>query len=160
MRQQKVHNEYKVKAHNADKDFNDFDDTPNSGPVATRLSSFGRIKGLVSGAFGEGSTDLHDLCEQMASSAASHRSYELGARTIDEGKSRAKTYIQDNRCRDDERNISSSDPQVVYGHIRQRRRQTSSSKTSLGKNHVEHQQPDLRHQTQLRLQTSRMAVVT
>ena len=79
VRQQKVHNEYKVKAHKADKDFNDFDGTPNSGPVATRLSSFGRIKGLVSGTFGEGSTDLHDLCEQMASSPVSHRSYELGA---------------------------------------------------------------------------------
>ena len=93
VRQQKVHGDYKAKANKADEEFNNFTGPRHTGPVATRLSSFGRIKGLVCGAFGEGSSDLHDLCEQMASSSVGRSSCELGARTTDEAKSRAKRHI-------------------------------------------------------------------
>ena len=38
------------------------------GPLQRRLESFGDLKGLVVGAFGEGSEDLHNLIKTLAES--------------------------------------------------------------------------------------------
>ena len=40
------------------------------GPVQRKLEGFGEIKGLVFGAFGEGSEDVHTLVQSLASSRA------------------------------------------------------------------------------------------
>ena len=40
------------------------------GPVQRKLESFGNIKGLVFGAFGEGSKDVHSLVQSLATSSA------------------------------------------------------------------------------------------
>ena len=37
-----------------------------TGPLVTRLKSFGRLRGLVVGAWGEGSQDLHSLLDTLA----------------------------------------------------------------------------------------------
>ena len=39
-----------------------------TGPVETKLASLGEVKGLVVGAFGEGSEDLHTLIHHLATS--------------------------------------------------------------------------------------------
>ena len=40
------------------------------GPVQRKLESFGEVKGLVFGAFGEGSEDVHSLVQSLASCRA------------------------------------------------------------------------------------------
>ena len=37
-----------------------------TGPVETKLGSMGEVKGVVVGAFGEGSEDLHSLIHHLA----------------------------------------------------------------------------------------------
>ena len=37
-----------------------------TGPLVTRLRTFGRLRGLVVGAWGEGSRDLHSLLDTLA----------------------------------------------------------------------------------------------
>ena len=39
-----------------------------TGPVETKLGSLGEVKGVVVGAFGEGSDDLHSLIHHLAAS--------------------------------------------------------------------------------------------
>ena len=38
------------------------------GPVETKLGTLGEVKGIVVGAFGEGSDDLHSLIHHLATS--------------------------------------------------------------------------------------------
>ena len=58
--------EYLRKARKIDRDIIETDE--EVGPVERRLGEFGQLKGLVVGAFSEGSEDLHSLIQQMAES--------------------------------------------------------------------------------------------
>ena len=60
-------NEYIMKARNTDQKYCG---TPRDtiGPVETKLGTLGAIRGLVVGAFGEGSDDLHALIHHLATS--------------------------------------------------------------------------------------------
>ena len=60
-------NEYIMKARNTDQKYCG---TPRGtiGPVETKLGTLGAIRGLVVGAFGEGSDDLHALIHHLATS--------------------------------------------------------------------------------------------
>ena len=61
--------EYRRKAREADRVFGSQD--PNAvGPVERKLMQFGEVIGLVVGAFGEGSEDVHMLIQQMAENRA------------------------------------------------------------------------------------------
>jgi hypothetical protein len=77
-RQDKVNKEYAKKAEKVDSKFNG---TPQGqqGPVAAKLSSFGRVHGLIFGAFGDVSKDVVDLVHYTAEHAAPHRWREMGA---------------------------------------------------------------------------------
>jgi len=50
------------------------------GPVTQKLASYGRIRGLVFGAFGEASPDVHELAEVLATSSASRQWVRMGSR--------------------------------------------------------------------------------
>lgn len=76
-----------------DVEYNNYKGRRNLGPVALKLSSFGRVKGLACGAFGEGSTDLHDLCNKLAGSAALNKYSDMGAASAKDAKSRATRYV-------------------------------------------------------------------
>ena len=62
--------EYRRKARNVDRDFVG---TPEGtvGPVERRLEEYGELLGLVVGAWGEGSEDLHNLVQLLAESRVS-----------------------------------------------------------------------------------------
>ena len=84
----------KLTARTIDEDFNgypSFDNQP--GPVQLKLTSFGRVKGLVCGEFGEGSPDLHKLCDKIADVAASTKFMEMDAISMKTAKSRASRYV-------------------------------------------------------------------
>ena len=55
----------------------------NVGPVERKLLQFGDVIGLVVGAFGEGSEDLHDLVQQMAESRATSMELKRGREATD-----------------------------------------------------------------------------
>ena len=57
--------EYRRKAKNVDKDFVGTADG-EVGPVERKLAEYGELLGLVIGAWGEGSEDLHDLLQVIA----------------------------------------------------------------------------------------------
>ena len=57
------------------------------GPILTRLRSFGRVRGLVYGAYGEASADVHDLLRTAAHEMAERTWRLLGARSADEMRS-------------------------------------------------------------------------
>ena len=61
--------EYRRKARNADRIYGGHN-SDNIGPVERKLLQFGDVIGIVVGAFGEGSEDLHDLIQQLAESRA------------------------------------------------------------------------------------------
>ena len=90
--QGKVTAQYRAKARKIDEEFNNHTGG-NPGPVGLKLSSFGRVRGLVCGAFGEGSNDLHKLCKKIIVSAASHRFSDLGATSCEMAKVRATRYV-------------------------------------------------------------------
>ena len=92
VRQGKVHSQYHAKAKKIDSRFNNHSGN-SPGPVSLKLSSFGRVRGLVCGAFGEGSPDLHRLCDKIAETAASTKYQDLVALTIKDAKSRASNYV-------------------------------------------------------------------
>ena len=66
-RAQELNGEYISKARSTDRQYCG---TPDGtiGPVETKLARLGDVKGLVVGAFGEGSDDLHALIHHLASS--------------------------------------------------------------------------------------------
>ena len=90
--QGKVTAQYRTKARKIDREFNNHAGR-NPGPVGLKLSSFGRVRGLVCGAFAEGSNDLHKLCQKIIVSAASHRFSDLGATSCEMAKVRAVRYV-------------------------------------------------------------------
>ena len=60
-----MHNEYVLKARNTDQQY--CGTAPGTtGPVETKLGTLGEVKGVVVGAFGEGSDDLHSLIHHLA----------------------------------------------------------------------------------------------
>ena len=92
VRQAKVNAEYRTKARKIDNRFNNHADN-RPGPVSLRLASYGRVRGLVCGAFGEGSPDLHKLCDKIAECAAATRYQDLGATNTNVAKSRASNFV-------------------------------------------------------------------
>ena len=56
-------------------------------PILQRLQSFGRTRGLVFGAYGEASADVHDLLSIAADTQAEHLWREAGARSAAEMRS-------------------------------------------------------------------------
>ena len=64
-RASELNGEYISKARNTDRQYcgTALDAT---GPVETKLASMGEVKGVVVGAFGEGSEDLHSLIHHLA----------------------------------------------------------------------------------------------
>ena len=93
IRQNKVHGEYKDKAHFTDVEYNAFTGNKFTGPVSMKLSSFGRIHGLACGAFGEGSQDMYHLCMKIADKGGTTNYQDLGATTAKEAGSRAARYV-------------------------------------------------------------------
>ena len=64
-RASELHNEYVLKARNTDQQY--CGTAPGTtGPVETKLGTLGEVKGVVVGAFGEGSDDLHSLIHHLA----------------------------------------------------------------------------------------------
>ena len=89
-----MHSEYHRKTRKLDRDFNQHPvDSAQSGPVSLKLTSFGRVRGLACGAFGEGSTDLHKLCASIATTAATTRFQDMGAMSAEQAYSRALRYV-------------------------------------------------------------------
>ena len=64
-RANELNGEYIAKARNTDRQYCG---TPQgtTGPVETKLATLGEVKGVVVGAFGEGSEDLHSLIHHLA----------------------------------------------------------------------------------------------
>ena len=62
--------EYIKKARNTDRQFGGVEEG-RVGPVETKLLQYGKLQGLVVGAFGEGSEDLHSLVQTIAESKVS-----------------------------------------------------------------------------------------
>ena len=91
IRQAQVHAEYRSKARKVDREYNAHMGTAQ-GPVAARLATYGRIKGLCCGAFGEGSPDLHKLCVKLVDSGAAANE-DLGAQSTQRARIRASRYI-------------------------------------------------------------------
>ena len=59
----------------------------NPGPVLRHLQSFGRVRGLVYGAYGEASADVHDLLRTAAHELADRSWQLMGARSASEMRS-------------------------------------------------------------------------
>ena len=74
--------EYRRKARDADRIYGGHIGE-NVGPVERKLLQFGDVIGLVVGAFGEGSEDLHDLVQQMAESRATSMGLKRGREATD-----------------------------------------------------------------------------
>ena len=74
--------EYKRKAREADGIYGG-QDPDNAGPVERKLAQFGEIVGLVVGAFGEGSDDVHYLIQQLAENRASATGIRRGREASD-----------------------------------------------------------------------------
>ena len=91
IRQNKVTAEYRGKANKADRQYNNHQES-GTGPVATKLASFGKVKGLVCGAFGEGSPDMHKLIANIVETAAIKRYQDMGARTSKDAIARANRF--------------------------------------------------------------------
>ena len=91
VRQGKVQSQMRYKARRLDRTHNNHTD-PTPGPVQAKLASYGRVLGLVCGAFGEGSPDLHALADGIADAAVATRFQDLGAASFKEAKARALRY--------------------------------------------------------------------
>ena len=92
--QGKVTAQHRSKVRKIDEEFNSHTGG-NPGPVGLKVTSFGRVRGLglVCGAFGEGSNDLHKLCQKIIVSGASHRFSDLGATSCEMTKVRATRCV-------------------------------------------------------------------
>ena len=84
-RQRSVQREYLNKARHADRVYNE---TPegNTGPVERELHTYGRVRGLVAGAYGEMSTDAEWIMQMCARHAATRHWRQMGARNPNEAK--------------------------------------------------------------------------
>ena len=92
IRQGKVHSQYSLKAKRIDSEFNSHTG-PTPGPVSLKLSSYGRVRGLVCGSFSEGSPDLHRLADKISDMAACTKYQDLGSLSTRDAKSRASNYV-------------------------------------------------------------------
>ena len=61
----RLNNEYIIKARNTDRQYCGTAQG-TTGPVETKLATLGEVRGVVVGAFGEGSDDLHSLIHHLA----------------------------------------------------------------------------------------------
>jgi len=82
-RARSIPQEYAAKARRLDSEYGGVsqDDT---GPIAQKLSSCGRIWSLAFGAYGEASPDVHELVRVLAKTHASNHWVRLGSRDPDE----------------------------------------------------------------------------
>ena len=64
------------------------------GPIETRLSAFGRVRGLVIGPRAECSPDLHRLVGVMADVGAVRSWRQMGARSVGEAQRVIKTRVR------------------------------------------------------------------
>ena len=78
VRQRAVHREYRQKAREADRNYNGTS-RGTIGPVERELGIYGEVKGLVVGAYGEASSHVEELVQQIAKGIAKHRWREMGA---------------------------------------------------------------------------------
>ena len=84
-RTREIQSEYIQKARDLDSRFSTA--VPASpGPVELKLASFGRIRGLTFGAFGEASDDVHDLVSLLAAGQASRDWASMRCRDSNEAK--------------------------------------------------------------------------
>ena len=75
--------EYRRKAQEADRVYGEFNGE-GAGPVERKLRQYGEVIGLVVGAFGECSEDLHELVQEMAESKARAMGLRRGREATDE----------------------------------------------------------------------------
>ena len=70
--------------------------TTRLGPATRRLQSFGRVKGWVTGAFGEASPDLHRFLDLLSRKGAASRHRDLGCDT----PLQARAHVKNRCCRE------------------------------------------------------------
>ena len=63
------------------------------GPVTQKLASYGRIRGLAFGAYGEASQDVHDLVSILAVNCASRQWVRMGSRDPEEAAATLKRSL-------------------------------------------------------------------
>ena len=93
-RQVQVHTDSQRKAKLVDTKYNGWDkhsDVP--GPMAQRLSDFGRVEGLVVGAHGEASEDLIKFIRRLTDRAAQTRFRQMGFQSARSVRSTVKQQI-------------------------------------------------------------------
>ena len=76
-------NEYRKKARDADRVYGNHNDEV-AGPVERKLGQYGDLIGLVVGAFGEGSQDLHELVQKLAESKVNAMGLRMGRDSTEE----------------------------------------------------------------------------
>ena len=86
--------QHRAKARKIDEEFNNHVGV-NPGPVGLKLTSFGRVRGIVCGAFAEGSPDFHKLCQKIVEcgATATSRYSDLGVTSAAMAKSRTARYV-------------------------------------------------------------------
>ena len=91
-RQTKVHTEMHTSARKTDRKYNPLANLQDGamGPVQAYLHTFGRVRGLVVGAFGECSTDVHELIRAMSAIGAQRGWRTMGARSLKDAASALK----------------------------------------------------------------------
>ena len=82
-RAHQVSGEYLRAARQADRQYS----APDTSPILDRLRSFGQTRGLVFGAYGEASPDVHALLTVAADGLAERQWRDMGARTQEEARS-------------------------------------------------------------------------
>ena len=82
-RAHQVSGEYLRAARQADRQYS----APDTSPILDRLRSFGQTRGLVFGAYGEASPDVHALLTVAADGLAARQWGDMGARTQEEARS-------------------------------------------------------------------------
>ena len=82
-RAHQVSGEYLRAARQADRQYS----APGTSPILDRLRSFGQTRGLVFGAYGEASPDVHALLTVAADGLAARQWRDMGARTQEEARS-------------------------------------------------------------------------
>ena len=90
-----VHTEYQRKAKAIDQKYNNTAEGA-TGPVERHLRSFGRVGGLVVGAFAEASKDLLSLLHETAALGAQRSWRDMGARSVDEAAGLLYTKLRRN----------------------------------------------------------------
>ena len=96
MRQSRVQSEYLADARDLDREHNR---TPvgSTGPVERKVLSFGRVRGLVFGSFGEASPDVYDLVKECGDIGAARGWRDMGAASVADARAvlrgRARRHV-------------------------------------------------------------------